>query len=298
MRSLKRSFLHGMQAAAFIIALGLSFFCFSSCTHKAPHERMELLNLIKHRGLLIAGVKYDSKPFGYLDPDGHVKGFDIDLLQEAAKRIYGPDIRVEFQQVLSSTRILALNSGNVDIVAATMTITPDRSKIIAFSNPYYVAGQAIIVSRDSAVHQFSDLKNKTILFVLGTTSEKHIKSLLPNAHYLGFKTAIDAFTALKSGRGDAMTTDDTILAGFLQDALCQYKMLPERLSKEPYGLGIRRDSDSLSTSSFVTAVNHALSDMEQDGTMNRLKEKWMKIPTTGEIEKEVQDGTACKLPTL
>jgi putative glutamine transport system substrate-binding protein len=276
--------------------LGLiCFLFFSSCSHMGNSEHLSkpLLSVIKERGKIIAGVKFDSRPFGYLDADGQLKGFDIDLLHELAKRILGHADAVEFQQVLSSTRVLALNTGNVDVVAATMTITPERKKVINFSNSYYLAGQAIIIPKDSPVQQLADLAYKTIIFVLGTTSEQNIKRLLPHAHYLGFKTSIEAFSALKAGRGDAMTTDDTILAGFMQEVSCQFRMLPQRLSQEPYGLAFRKDGEN-DDASFIQAVNQALDGMKQDGTLEQLSQKWVGQA----LQHKNATQTTCTLPSL
>jgi putative glutamine transport system substrate-binding protein len=241
----------------------------SACGEKQP----ALMDAVKQRGKLVAGVKYDSKPFGYLDTDGQLKGFDIDMMHELAKRILGDADAVEFQQVLSSTRVIAINSGSVDVVAATMTITPDREKVIDFSKSYFTAHQAVIVPIGSPVEKLDDLQGKTVLFVMGTTSERNIRSRLPQAKYIGFKTSTDAFSALKAGRGDAMTTDDTILSGFLADT-CGFRPLAERLSDEPYGLGFRQDPNS-STSSLRQRVDRELAAMEKDGTLENLKRKWV-----------------------
>lgn len=253
-------------ACFLVLLLSLGF---SACDRK----QSALLETIQGRGKLMAGVKYDSKPFGYLDTDGKLKGYDIDLMRELAKRMLGDENAVEFQQVLSSTRVIAINSGSVDMVAATMTITPEREKVIDFSKPYFTAHQAVIVPIKSPVKTLDDLDGKTVLFVMGTTSERNIKKRLPNAKYTGFKTSTDAFSALKAGRGDAMTTDDTILSGFLADT-CGFRPLDERLSDEPYGLGFRQDKGA-STSSLRQQVDKHLADMAQDGTLDRLKQKWV-----------------------
>jgi putative glutamine transport system substrate-binding protein len=247
-----------------LLAVGLS-----ACGEK----RTALMDAVKQRGKLVAGVKYDSKPFGYLDTDGQLKGFDIDMMHELAKRILGDSNAVEFQQVLSSTRVIAINSGSVDVVAATMTITPDREKVVDFSKTYFTAHQAVIVPISSPVKKLDDLQGKTILFVMGTTSERNIRSRLAQAKYIGFKTSTDAFSALKAGRGEAMTTDDTILSGFLADT-CGFRPLTERLSDEPYGLGFRQDPDS-STISLRQRVDRELAAMEKDGTLDSLKRKWV-----------------------
>jgi aspartate/glutamate/glutamine transport system substrate-binding protein len=231
-----------------------------------------LLQQIKQRGTLLAGVKFDCRPFGYLDVDGHVKGYDVDLMGELAYRILGRREAVEFQQVLSATRILALESGNVDVVAATMTITPEREQLIDFSDSYFLAGQGVLVPKHSGVSRLADLKGKRILLVMGSTSERNIKRLLPQASYIGYKTITDAFSAMKAHRGEALTSDDVILTGLLQSDKSDFKILPDRLSAEPYGLGVKQDA---STHSFRLAINQALAAMQTDGTLARLKAKWL-----------------------
>lgn len=257
-----------LLVSSLLCVLGLAG-VMSACRHDSQSD---LLETVQKRGELLAGVKFDSKPFGYLDTDGDLKGFDIELMRELAHRILGDAQQVEFQQVLSSTRVVAVNSGNVDVVAATMTITPDREKFVDFSEPYFVAHQAIIVPVDSQIQKLDDLNGQRVLFVLGTTSETNIKKRLPHAKYIGFKTSTDAFSALKAGRGDAMTTDDTILSGFLADA-CGFRMLNEKLSNEPYGLAFRQNE---ATQAFRLRVNEELAKMKQDGTLERLQAKWVK----------------------
>jgi aspartate/glutamate/glutamine transport system substrate-binding protein len=231
-----------------------------------------LLEQIKQRGTLLAGVKFDCRPFGYLDVDGHVKGYDVDLMRELAFRLLGRREAVEFQQVLSATRILALESGNVDVVAATMTITPEREQLIDFSDSYFMAGQGILVPTQASAKRLTDLKGKRVLLVMGSTSERNIKRLLPQASYVGYKTITDAFSALKAHRGEALTSDDVILTGLLQSDKANFRLLPDRLSAEPYGLGLKQDP---STQSFRLAINKALAAMQADGTLARLKAKWL-----------------------
>ncbi len=229
---------------------------------------------VKARGKMLAGVKYDSPPFGSLDTNGQLHGYDIDLLKEIAKRVFGNAQAVDFEQVFSSTRVMALNSGSLDVVAATMTITPERAKVVDFSEPYFVAHQAVIVPEDSPIQTLENLNGKTILFVMGTTSETTIKKRLPQAKYTGFKTSTDAFSALKAKRGEAMTTDDSILYGFMSQN-CGFRLLKETLSEEPYGLAFRQSAGGASENSLKNAVNKALADMRQDGTLTRLATKWI-----------------------
>lgn len=232
---------------------------------------------ILKREKLSAGVKYETPPFGSLSADGHLHGYDIDLIKEIGKRLskkHQRKIVVDFHQVLPSTRIVGLNLGKVDLVAATMTITPQRKKLIDFSNQYFLARQGIIVKRDSKFKKLADLDNATILYVMGTTSEHNIRKALPDATFRGFKTTTAAYDALKNGDGDALTNDDIILYALMKNT-CDFKMLKERLSQEPYGLGIRKNSMQQSTLTFRKAINKILNEIKADGTLKKLEDKWI-----------------------
>lgn len=242
----------------------------TSCNSETGNKS-DLLSAIRQRGKIIAGVKYDSKPFGYIDQDRKLKGFDVDMLREIAKRLLGNEDAIEFRQVTSSNRIFSLTAGEVDLVAATMTINPRRSQIIDFSTPYFQAGQAIMVLRNSKIRGAKDLNGKKVLVVLGSTSEKNLRLMAPKAKILGFRTYTDAYSALKAGRGDALTTDDAILYGFLAKDK-SFKILEQRYSKEPYGIAFRK---SANTKSFQKLVNDAVKEMMMDGTLRKLRRKWI-----------------------
>ena len=255
------------------VMLAISLFAFillnlTSCSNK---PRQDLLQVIKKREKIVAGVKFDSKPFGFIDQDQQLKGFDVDLIKEITKRILGNEDAVEFKQVTSSNRIFNITSGVVDLVAATMTINPKRSQIIDFSSPYYIAGQAIMLPKNSNIKSVKELNNHRVIVVLGSTSERNIRELAPKAVIQGFRTYTDAFSALRAGRADALTTDDTIIAGFLYEDP-DFKMLKERYTEEPYGIGFRKGED---TQSFQRAVNIVLDEIKADGTLEKIRKKWM-----------------------
>ncbi len=245
--------------------------------------RQDIMDKIKQRGYIIAGVKYDARPFGFIDEDQKLKGFDIDLLKEIAKRILGDKNKIQFMQVTSSTRIPELTSGNIDVVAATMTINAKRKRVIDFSDTYYIAGQTLLVPRDSEIESVNDLSGRTVMVVLGSTSEKNIREMVPDAKILGFRTYTEAFSALKAGRGDALTTDDTIIAGMVSEDPENFKMLPERFTQEPYGLGFKKGTE---TQSFQNQINKVLQEMKDDGTLEKIRVKWMEEFVYGKDQSE------------
>lgn len=236
-----------------------------------PEPKKTLLEKVQERGTLVVGVKYDSKPFGFLDEKQHVRGFDVDVAKAVARNILGKKAKVRFKQVTSSNRIFMLSSDAVDMVIATMTINDKRRQVVNFSNPYYVAGQAIMVPINSTIKNARNLNGKRVIIVLGSTSEKNLRVLAPEAIIQGFRTYNDAYTALKAGRADALTTDDTIIYGFLHDDK-GFKILPERYTKEHYGIAIKKHDD---TETFKNAVNEALEKIQANGTLRRIKNKWV-----------------------
>lgn len=236
---------------------------------KANSTEEDLIKTIKNRGYIVVGVKTDTRPFGYLE-NGKNVGFDIDIARYIAKDILHDPNKVKFVQVTPSNRLYLLNVEKVDIVIATMTITPERRSIIAFSKPYFVAGQAVLVPVGSKVKTLGDLDDKNVGVLYGSTAEKNIRMILPSVNVLGYKTYHDAYSALKAGRIAAITSDDTILRSYaLTDS--SVKLLPKRYTRELYAIGVRKDIESRS---LLKIININVSNMVNDGTLTSLKRKW------------------------
>lgn len=242
----------------------------TGCTKK--NDNTDTLDKILQRGKMIVGVKYDTKPFGYMNENQQIVGYDVDLAKYIAKTILEDENKVEFKQVTPSNRILALNSGEVDMIIATMTITNQRKQVIDFSIPYYVAGQAVLVPKNSKISTMSDLNGKRVIIIFGSTAENNLRLIAPDANILGFKTYTSGYNALKEGRADAMTSDDTILIGFTM-ADNSMKLLPKRYTKEPYAIGFKKGPTS---TKLRNRVNFIIEDMRRSGELEQLKSKWVK----------------------
>lgn len=250
------------------LILILSLFIFTGCGKKPVKTS---LDKIIDRDLLIVGINYNSKPFGYKSNiTGKIEGFDADLARYIAKDIIGNERKIEFVEVTPNTRIESVTSSKVDMVIATMTATPQRQFLVDFSQPYYVAGQTALVKEDSDIYSFSDLRKKTIIIVLGTTAEKNIRTIIPNAKVIGYKDYASAFKAFKDGKADAISTDDTILTGFLMDNNQGYRILKNKISREPYAIAIKQQDDK----KLKNALDVIITRMKKDGTIASLKKKW------------------------
>ncbi len=230
----------------------------------------DTLTSIKQKEMLTVGVKVDTPPFGYLDKYGNNIGFDIDLARFVAKKILGDESKVKFVPVNTTNRIMKLASSEVDMIAATMSITPQRQILLDFSIPYHTAGQAILVKKESDIKSLSDLENRKAIIVFGSTVEQGLRSNIPNIQILGYKTYPEAYQALKAGKADAMIADDTILMGFAMNDP-YVKILPKRYSQEPYALVFRKGEES---DRLLKTVNIELEEALNRGVIRQLKEKW------------------------
>lgn len=243
------------------------------------------LDAIKARGKLIVGVKYDQPTFGLLNPKtNQVEGFDADIARELARDLFGDPNKVEFVEAVSKNRIPFLKEDKVDLIIATMTISDERKKEVDFSDPYYIAGQSILVKKGSDIKSVKDLNGKTVATAKGSTSEKNVRSQAPFAHILLFDGYAEGFVALQNGQADAVSTDDVILFGIKATAQNpdDFELVGGQFSKEPYGIGVKKGKPEL-----LKFVNDSLARMKKDGRWVKVYDKNVK-PYSGHSEEPPQ----------
>lgn len=255
-----------------LMLMMLSFvFLLGACGAKSISES-NVLDIIKEKDKMIWGVKYDTKLFGLMNIEKReVEGFDIDIAKEITKRLLGDEKKAEFVEVTSKTRIPLLKNGNIDAIIATMTISDERKKQVDFSDVYFDAGQSLLVKKGSDIKSIDDLKaGKIILAVKGSTSAVNVREKAPDVTVLELENYAEAFTALQSGQGDAMTTDNSILLGMASENP-DYELVGGNFTEEPYGIAFNKGQTDL-----VNEVNRLLSDMKKDGTYDKIYKKWIK----------------------
>ncbi|HEU5139355.1 MAG TPA: transporter substrate-binding domain-containing protein [Bacillales bacterium] len=274
-----------MLALVFMMGIALAG-CGSSEDASSGGGSQSTLEKIKERGKLIAGVKYDVKLFGLKDPKtGKIKGYDADLMRALAHHIFGEDKNIEdileFKQVNSKTRFELTNNGTVDMSSATATVTPDREEKVDFSNIYFIAGQSLLVKEGSPIKSIEDLgPDTTVIAVKGSTSEKNIKEKAPDAPVKLFDDYAQAFSALKAGKGDTLTTDNAILLG-MHKANPNFVLTGGLFTDEPYGMIFREDDDK-----FRKYVNDFLNEIKKSGKLAEIYKKWFGEAPPENILKE------------
>lgn len=227
---------------------------------------------IRSRGRLIVGLDIGSNLFSFRDPiTGEITGFDVDIAGEVARDIFGTPSQVEYRILSSADRISALQNDQVDIVVKTMSITCQRRELINFSTGYLTANQRILAPRDSAITQASDLAGKRVCAVKGTTSLDRIKQITPQPVIVEVVTWADCLVALQQRQADAVSTDDTILAGLVAQDPYLHIVGPS-MNEEVYGIGI-----NLADTDLVRFVNGTLDRIRRDGTWNTLYRKWLSV---------------------
>lgn len=235
---------------------------------EAPAENVGLVN----EGQLTTCTHLPYKPFQF-ERDGEIVGFDVDLVDLVAKEL---GVRQEivdtpFEGIQSGED---LNARKCDIAAAAMTITPERQEKIAFSDPYFDANQALLVKKDSGIETLDDLKGKTLGVQSGTTGKIYAEK---NARPKGVKLkdyedlALE-LSSVKSGQVDAGINDIPVLLDYAKNNP-EVEVTQQFETGEQYGFGMKKGtSDELQT-----VVNRVLSEAKQDGTYDRLYEKWFGV---------------------
>ncbi|OKK22825.1 glutamate-binding protein [Streptomyces sp. CB00455] len=213
---------------------------------------------------VVIGIKFDQPGVGLKTQDGKYTGFDVDVATYVAKELgYQPD-QIEWKQAVSAERENLIANGDVKFVVASYSINDKRKEKVDFAGPYFLAHQDLLVrADDSSITKAEDLNKKKLCSVTGSTSAQNVKTkLAPEADLLEQGGYSECLTGLENKKVDALTTDNSILAGYAsQDAnKGKFKLVGLSLSNENYGIGLKKGDKDLQTK-----INAALKKMVSDG---------------------------------
>ena len=221
---------------------------------------------------IIAGTASGFPPFE-MSQDGEVVGFDIDLLEAVVAET---EYEIQRWEDLNSfdSLIPSLQNGNIDVIAAAMTISEERDETIDFSDPYYSADQAILVAEGSDFQpsQLSDLSGNAVGSQSGTTGEDVISGMIEDgefdsSNYSAYDTYVLAVTDLENGNIDAVVLDQPVAQSFAEERNVTVAFVYE--TGEQYGFGVRTEDDDLQS-----ALNEGLSAVRDDGTYQDITAEW------------------------
>ena len=246
--------------SAGVAACGGSSSNSSSSSSSSGHS---IVNKAKSDKTLTIGVKPDQPGLGLQDSAGQYTGFDIDVATYIAKKLGAT--KINWVPTLSANREAFLQQGKVDLVVATYSVTAKRQKIVSFAGPYYVAHQDILVrAGDNSISRADDLKGKKVCSGQGSASGDRIEALYGSkVNLIRLPGYGDCVNQLLGGQVQAVTTDNTILAGFAAQPQNKgkLKVVGTFFSNEIYGVGLKKGDTQ-----GVQAVDKALQAMFSDGS--------------------------------
>lgn len=219
-------------------------------------------------GTLTVGTAAEYEPFEYME-DGQYKGFDLDLIQDIAKKL---GLTVEFANVDFDTIVPGVSSGaKYDVGIGAITVTPERKKEVDFTDSYYMDDQAIVTMKDNADITGDNYKEKLdsadakIAVQSGSTAEAFAKENFPKAELVPFKNATDCFSALQAGQSVALVTNRSVAAQLVATSFDNEQVIKLISTGEEYAIAVNKDNAGLKD-----AINKALKELTDDGTVDSL----------------------------
>jgi ABC-type amino acid transport substrate-binding protein len=241
----------------------------------APALAQDTLDKIKSTGVLTIGTRTGSPPFAYVNKANEWVGFSIDLVETLIKpeveTAVGKAIKIEKKESTPPTRIPLLSSNAVDLIAGTMTDTPQRRESVDFSLTFFYTGAQFLVKKGSPIKSINDIAGKRIASQQASTNAKILREKYPQAQLREFPDQPAAFQALLQGQVDAFTNDGIQLAGLRSKAPNpgDWEIVGDFYSEEPYGMAMRKGD-----AKFKAVVDAGLKKGFESGRYFQIYEKW------------------------
>lgn len=223
-------------------------------------------------GKLTIGVSPDFPPFDNME-NGNYVGLDIDLAKDLADKL---GLEVEYKNLQFDAIVPAVAAGGqVDLGISGITVEPDREKQVNFSDSYYIDDQCIVVMKDNTSVTADDQSalnaaGVTIAVQSGTTGESYAKENFPNATTQPYGNATDCFAAMQAGQAQAVVTNKAVGKQMVADAYTDAQVVKEVATGEEYACAVSKDNDAL-----LSAVNDAIKQLQDDGTLDALVKKYL-----------------------
>jgi glutamate/aspartate transport system substrate-binding protein len=243
----------------------------------------DTLEKIRTNGYITLAYRESSIPFSYLDASKRPIGYSMDIcarLVDAVKfQLRMPKLETRYVPVTAQSRMNAIIDGTADLECGSTTNNAERRKTVAFTIPHYISGSRILVRSNSNIKSIDDLKNRTIVTTVGTTTVK-ILAAADQARALHFKLIegkdhAESFSMVEQGKADAFVMDDVLLYSLRATSKDPKAttIVGEFLSVEPYAIMLRRDDPE-----FKKLIDSTMARLILDYDVNRLYTHWFQSP--------------------
>lgn len=243
--------------------------CSSSNSKSSSND--DSLQYVMDKGELIVGLDDSFPPMGYRDKDNKIVGFDVDLAKETCKKM---GIKVKFQPVSWESKEQELSSKNIDCIWNGFGITPEREKVLTFTEPYMANPQIFVVLADSGIKTQADLKGKVVAAQSGSTAyatiDKDTKLKDSFKEFIGVEDNVKALMDLEVGGSDAVAMDTVVARYYMAKDPGKYSIIEDTtILDEVMGVGFRKGDNAL-----CKKVEDTLKEMQKDGTLAKISKKW------------------------
>ena len=227
----------GHASLAILLLLALGGGCGRPGERGARGSGSPALGEIMRRGALVIGTEPEFHPFEYVDEQGALQGFDIDLARELAKDL---GVSVRFETMAFDSLPTALQNRQIDLIWSGMTATVERAKTLLFSDFYYQTALCLLVNAGSGIAAPADANGKRLVVKLGTTGDVAVLRLFPEASVTRFENEGVCAAEVVNGRADAFLYDRHSILRHHQQNPDTTRALLEPLSYEPYAVALRQ----------------------------------------------------------
>ncbi len=225
-----------------------------------------LLKKIHDRGTITVGTDATYPPMESVDERGNFIGIDIEIAQEIAADL---GVKADFQNITWEEIFNAVKQENVDMIISAITITAERAGMLAFSDPYFNAGQVIVTKEDlvNVIQSVEDLKGRAVGAQIGTTSETEAKKYTDSV--VTFENYNLALDDLLEGKVEAIVIDYPAALGMVAENE-GLAIVGEPFTQEFYGAAVQIGQDEL-----LDRINATIRRLKQTGELKKLEERWL-----------------------
>ena len=251
-----------------LIFAAFTVFAVCGCTGESGTAKDGSLQKIIEKGELVLGLDTEFPPMGFIDSNGEIAGFDIDVAREVCRRlgVTLTPVGIDWNEKEDD-----LNSGKIDCIWNGFSVTPKRAEDMNLSDPYMKNELILVVLGASTAKSQEDLKGGKIGVQDGSTAQDAIKKLdiYSDITVMPYENVMEVLQKLDSGEIDAALVDSVPAFYYIFSKDKPYYILSDSLAEEEYAIGFRKGDRALRDK-----VQQILGEMKTDGTLGEISKKW------------------------
>ena len=257
--------------AVIIIGIGAYFLLSSESPLSKKQETTDpTLIRIKQAGKIVVGTDATYPPMEYVNEDGQIVGLDADIAQAIATDL---GVNMEFKQYPWENLFDSVKKDEVDMMISAITITPERAQELSFSDPYFNAGQVIVVlETNKNIIKPEDLAGEKVGVQKETTSIDETKKYVEEPLIIAYEDYSTATDDLKSKKVDAVVIDYSAGLSLVQSTN-GLKLANDPFTQEFYGIAVKKSEDQ---QALLSKINESIRKLKDTGKIKELENKWLK----------------------